>query len=75
MTAADIISLLQQVPPETLVVQSMDPEGNSFSPVFCVEKIDYLAESEFRGDIWGPEENDPKRPEGVVDAVCFWPSS
>ena len=75
MTAAEIIKHLQAFPPETLVVQSTDPEGNSFSPVFCVEYMDYLAESPTRGDGWEPNIPNQKRPDGVVTAVVLWPSS
>ena len=75
MTTAEIIKHLQQYPPETIVVQSADPEGNSFSPVFHVEKVDYLPETKYRGDIWGPESSQAQRPKDVVNAVCLWPTS
>jgi|GEM_PF-2769798 len=75
MTTAEIIKHLQGFPPETLVVQSTDPEGNSFSPVFCIEHMDYLPDSPLRGDGWVQNEPNQKRPDGVVTAVVLWPSS
>lgn len=75
MTAAEIIKRLQQYPPETIVVQSTDPEGNSFSPVLLVENVDYLPETEHRGDLWAASGQQPEKPSEVMPALCFWPSS
>lgn len=75
MTAAEIIRQLQQYPPETVVVQSTDPEGNSFSPVLLVENVNYLPETEYRGDLWAADCRQVGSPGKVVSAVCFWPSS
>ncbi len=75
ITVAEVIKQLQQYPPETSVVQSTDPEGNSFSPVLCIENVEYLPETEFRGDLWDSYDQTAKRPKEVMPAVCFWPSS
>jgi predicted nucleic acid-binding Zn ribbon protein len=89
MTTAELIKHLQQYPPETIVVQSTDPEGNSFSPTFRVEEVSYISETQHKGDLWTPnidllgldincwasEAAKVPRPADVVDAVCFWPSS
>ena len=71
MTVAEIIHHLQQLPPETIVVQSADPEGNSFSPVLQVETADYVPETPFRGDLWASVESQAQKPKNAVPVVCF----
>jgi hypothetical protein len=76
MKVKDLIEKLQALPPELIVVQSRDAEGNSFSPVAEVTEGVYVEETTYSGEF---SDND----EDVLDytdrggegAICLWPTN
>lgn len=73
MTKNELIKALRTLPGDPLIVMSKDGEGNGFSPLAAALPIFYIADTAWRGDIWGPEENETP-PEKAIPAVCLWPS-
>ena len=69
MTVAELITELQKLPGDALVVQSKDAEGNGFSPVDEVSVGRYEAESTWSG--FGDDHDYPDAPV----AVCVWPTN
>jgi hypothetical protein len=71
MTVSELIAQLQQLPPNNIVVQAKDGEGNGFSPVAEVAVGLYAADTTWSGEFWTPDaEDDEKEAES---AVCLWP--
>ncbi len=71
MTVAELIDELQKLPAGSLIVQSSDTEGNSYSPTFQLSPGHYAAEEgEDRGD-FGEADDFPDLPH--VPAVCLFP--
>lgn len=71
-TVADLIKLLQDLPPKALVVMSSDGEGNNFSPwagTFCDGH--YAPECSWTGDFVSGEDLDGRK----VNAVVLWPTN
>ena len=73
MTVAELIAELQAQPPDSLVVQSSDSEGNS------IRNFDDISVGWFNQgrNAWEGEyeeqvEGDPETPPGVP-CVCLWP--
>ena len=73
MTVAELITQLQGLDKEALVVMSEDAEGNRFSPLFDVEPARYIASSAWSGDLVDEDDDDPD-PE-AVQSVCLWPTN
>lgn len=66
-TVGELIEALKALPPETLVVQSRDEEGNGFLPLAGVGECRYLPQQDM---LTPTEENAP----GSRLAVCLWPA-
>jgi hypothetical protein len=75
MKAKDLIKELQQLDPETLIVQSQDPEGNGFSPIYQVSAEMFYNSDE--GDLIGESDLEDmeleKLPRGYKPAAVLWP--
>ena len=86
MTVGDLIAVLSELPPDTLVVMSRDEEGNGFSPLYEVSPCVYVPnqwnDGSFAtsGEIEETDEDDEgeipslKMP-GAVKAICLWPGN
>ena len=70
MTVAELITELQKLPGDALVVQSKDAEGNGFSPVDEVNIGRYEADTTWSGE-FGDDHDYPDAPV----AVCVWPTN
>jgi hypothetical protein len=83
MTIAELIDTLQKLPPEALVIQSSDAEGNRFSPTAEVGIGRYTAENAWSGEFLLMELTDEHRAQGYTEedvgngpiAICFWPTN
>jgi hypothetical protein len=62
-TVRDLIEELNQMPPDALVVQSADAEGNDFSPFLAVSREQYVPDTPWRGRL----------ADGLPNAVVLWP--
>ncbi len=75
MKVRELIAILESVNPESLVVSSMDAEGNGYS-VICETSFDYYFLPDcpgcMRGEICEKEDLDEM---GVTDIPCvvLWP--
>lgn len=74
MTVAELIAELQKLPPNNIVVQAKDGEGNNFSPFAEVTVGLYAAETARSGEYWTPENEDDEDDE-ADSAVCLWPTN
>lgn len=81
MTIAELIAELQGFDPDTMIIQSKDAEGNSFSPLSGIAYGWYFPENEDSGD-WKHDgaENDPEYEwdgprESDTRAICLWPEN
>lgn len=68
LRVSDLISFLRTLPPDAVVVQSQDCEGNRFAPTHEIWGCHYQAASQ---DIWV---GNGAPPAGAEPAVCLWPS-
>lgn len=74
MTVAELIAELQKLPPNNIVVQAKDGEGNNFSPFSEVTVGLYAAETTWSGEYWTPEDEGDEDEE-AESAVCLWPTN
>ncbi len=65
MLVRDLIARLQTMPPDALVVQACDSEGNGYSPTTEVEAVRYIADTSWAGYLGN---------EGG-SAVALWPAN
>lgn len=81
MTVAGLIKQLQELPPEAVVIQSQDGEGNGYSPTWEISDGWYIPESGYSGDWYhlGAEDEPEYEWQGpdehTVRAVCLWPTN
>lgn len=68
MTTKELIEMLSELPPDTLVVLSSDSEGNSYGVCHNVALVNYRQEG-WQGVI---VEKDEEPEDGDVSAVVFW---
>lgn len=84
MNAGELIAVLSEVHPETIVVMSRDSEGNGYSPLSEADDSSaYLADTTWSGDIAIRELDDDLRAQGFtekdvagedhVPCVVLWP--
>lgn len=78
MKVKELLELLKDLDPETIVILAKDGEGNGFSP--CADHSDqyrYEAESTWSGELVSdPEESDddgPERWDQAVPCIVLWP--
>lgn len=87
MKVADLIEELKKLPQDSVVVQSSDAEGNTYSPIAAVAAGFYHAETGYSGG-WSEQDHydqaNMTREEYVaeyfdgdkgVPAVCIWPTN
>lgn len=76
MTVAELIARLQQLDPNSLVVQSTNAEGSGFSPTFIINEGLYTPYSAWSGEFHDPETDPDYIPElGDKYALCLWPTN
>lgn len=77
MLVRELIEMLQELEPDTLVVLQKDPEGNGYSPCAGAALSNYIAESTYSGIVFDDvEELDLVEGEEVPDSdvcVVLWP--
>jgi len=73
MTVAELIAKLQELPPNNIVVQAKDGEGNGFSPLSEIAVGLYAAETTRSGEFWTPDAEDGDEDNEADSAVCLWP--
>lgn len=76
MTVAQLLKRLKGVDPKALIVMSSDGEGNSFSPLSEAADGLYLAESEWSGELWSPDNEDQEEtpPKKAKKVIVLWPA-
>jgi hypothetical protein len=80
MKVKDLIEILQEQSPDTLIVMSKDAEGNGFSPLYTVSPdAYYVPETTWMGDAYTEEDmkecyddEGEDRPE-AGSAIIMWP--
>lgn len=80
MTVAELITLLQSCPQDSIVICQADAEGNGYSPLSGIDSdCTYHAENTWSGDVQGTEDDpedeyeelDEDAPSGVPCVVLF----
>jgi len=81
VTVKDLIEELKKVEQDRIVIMSSDPEGNNYSPIYCISKAAY--NKEYR-EIGMEELTEEDREQGYTEedvmedgkkAVVFYPSN
>jgi len=80
MTVKELIERLKEIDQDRIVVMSMDPEGNGFSPLGDLETCAYTNEGGY-GETGIEKLDDDLREQGFTEedikegqpALCLWP--
>lgn len=76
LTVAALIERLQKLPPDAVVVQSQDGEGNGFSPVADLALGVYAEETTWSGEFSDHDDDmQDLSANGGVQSVCIWPTN
>jgi hypothetical protein len=76
LTVAQLIEKLKELPPDAIIVQSKDGEGNSYSPVADMTVGVYLADTSWEGSFTDHDDDKGEMVEaGAEPAVCIWPTN
>lgn len=78
MNAQELIDILKEYPPDTLVVMSKDGEGNGFSPLDSHGDGFYVADSTYSGELFEDENEFAEYADEVDEAVkviVLWPAN
>jgi hypothetical protein len=78
MTVDELVTFLQTVPRDYVVIMSCDEEGNSFSPLAELAICEYVPDTKWYGDIrdedWYEDmEDEDLEEEYEPNAVVLWP--
>ena len=65
MTNKDLIKYLKKFPPDCEIILAKDEEGNSFSPLYEIEKRNYVSITTWEVEIIDEEGGSP--------CLVFWP--
>lgn len=71
MKTSELISMLSQLPPDSLVVLQRDSEGNGYSPCLGAEAAVYEANSSWSGEV--PHPDDASEYPNAVPCVVLFP--
>ena len=69
MTVKELISALQELDPDRVVIIQKDGEGNGYSPLAGAEQVYYRAETTWCGEVHSVEDFAV----GDAPAVVLWP--
>jgi hypothetical protein len=73
MTVKELKKELKGITDNYIVVMSKDSEGNSYSPLYQLDKVKYLPETTYDGVLMDSDEQLLLK---VKDnAVCLWPTN
>lgn len=75
MNVRELIQELMQYPEDCVVILSSDSEGNNYSPVTVVDRVQYVAESSCYGRLFDPDEEEEEEGNKSVEAVALWPAN
>lgn len=81
MKVSELITILKDLDPDTIIVLSQDGEGNNYSPLIAVDKALYVPENTWSGYALFSNNDDYENdeghftPEDAQDAVVFWPTN
>jgi hypothetical protein len=72
----ELVEFLSKFPKEMKVVLSRDAEGNGFHPLAEVENVKYLSTSDWEGECFPIESEDPEdaAPLEAIDVLVLWPA-
>jgi hypothetical protein len=72
MNVQELIKVLEELPPDSLVCCSSDDEGNSISAVYEVSTYKGLEDGRYY-DIVAEEDAPYYEDDGLIDIVVIWP--
>ena len=75
MTKKDLIEALVDVPDDFVVILSSDSEGNNYSPLAGYDKVMYVPENSYSGEIYDKESTDDMDIDYVENAIALWPTN
>ena len=73
MKNSELITILQSLPQDALVVLSKDAEGNFYSPMDDATVGMYEHGENGCGEFYDSDEEPDGVPDGSVRAICLWP--
>lgn len=73
MKNSELITILQSLPQDALVVLAEDAEGDGYAPFYEATVGMYEAEDSWCGEFYDSDEEPDGVPDGSVRAICLWP--